>query len=134
MAELTLLYGHPVPYSLTVQRRGRTLARLTRRHLAEIEQRLLDSCGAPAYVARVAGGYVWYVTPLASGVPAEPYRTSLRAIDVGFDLRAHPAMSTEIPRGDPAYRIETDAGEVCGAGDYVLRRLRALGYRAHWAL
>lgn len=126
MTDLTLLYGHPVPYSVTVQRAGRSITRLSARHLAEVERRLSSEAGA--YIERVDGAYVWYATH-ADGQPIEPHHTSLRSMDVGFDLRRHPEMTTALPPA-PAYRIETDAGDVYGCADYAIRRLRRLGYRA----
>jgi hypothetical protein len=131
-ATLTLLWGTPVPYSATVQRAGRTLSRLDRRHLEAVEQRLL-ALDAPAYIERVEGGYVWYAIPIGDDMrPIPPLTLSLRAIDIGFDPRLHPEMHVALPSGARAYRVLTDHGEVVGAGDYVLERLRRLGWRVGW--
>ena len=59
MTRHTILAGHPVPYSLTVQWRGHTVRRLTpAARRAVVAYLALHLPGAT--IERHEGGYVWY--------------------------------------------------------------------------
>jgi hypothetical protein len=56
----TIIAGHPVPYSLTVQYRGRTVRRLSAAARLEVEVYLDTHLSAGWSITRVEGGYVFY--------------------------------------------------------------------------
>lgn len=54
---LTFLHGHPVPYSLTVQRNGRSIG--ARRHIEAVRD-YLRQAAPEAIITKVEGAYVFY--------------------------------------------------------------------------
>ncbi len=57
MKPITFLRGHPVPYSLTVQRDGRSIG--AKRHLEAVREYLRQT-GEDLIIDRVDGSYVFY--------------------------------------------------------------------------
>lgn len=53
----TALWGHPVPFSLTVQYRGRSLRRMTPTARAWLRKQLHER---GLTLARIEGAYVWF--------------------------------------------------------------------------
>lgn len=74
----TLLWGHPVPYSVTVQKAetGRSFGKIPKAILDQVESDLAERGMA---IERTEGAYVFY--------NLVEHARSILPIDVGFDLR-----------------------------------------------
>jgi len=62
------------------------------------------------------------------GLPNLPTRTSVRAIDVGYDLRAA-NVAVHLPPDADRVVIEHDGGEITGTRSQAVKELSRLGYR-----
>lgn len=135
---LTFLVGHPVPYSLTVQRHGRSVP--ARRYVEAIRAHLRAGSGSrEPIITRIEGAYVFY--DYAPEGFARP-RLTFAPIDLGFDPRAH-NMAVEYPMSagsgpvvieysaDPRRtgRAEEKRSRLCDSRVEALRLLRRHGYR-----
>lgn len=135
---ITFLWGHPVPYSLTVQRNGRSIG--ARPHLEAVREQFAQNVpDRETIITKVEGAYVFYdYMPEGWRRP----RVTFAAIDVGFDVREED-MLCEYPAwaGDGPVLLEysTDARKTgvpskkiarkCDSKGEALRILRRHGYR-----
>lgn len=129
---ITFLVGHPVPYSLTVQRNGRSIS--ARPHIDAVRSHLNAAYEREAIITKTDGAYVFYDF-LPDGFRRP--RFSVAAIDVGFDVRAHnmpveycidgPVLLEYSRRriGQPSEKIS----RLCDTKAEALRILRRHGYR-----
>lgn len=152
MSQITFLWGHPVPYSVTVQRNGRSVndarryVEQFREHMRQSEREQFEAQSSippsqrqqprEVIVRRVDGAYIFY-DHMPEGF-ARP-RFSVAAIDVGFDVRVQ-NMLVEYPHDGPVvleYSTDTRGTDkpsekivrLCDSRAEALRVLRRHGYR-----
>lgn len=133
---ITFLYGHPVPYSVTVQRNGRSVSDASR-YIAEFRAYMRRQAPERETIIRkIDGAYIHY------GYMPEGFkrpRFSVAAIDVGFDVRVHD-MPVEYPYDGPVvleYSTDTRGTStpsekvvrLCDTRAEAVRILKRHGYR-----
>ncbi|MGH8519866.1 MAG: hypothetical protein ACREU9_00170 [Gammaproteobacteria bacterium] len=137
MSKITFLAGHPVPYSVTVQRNGKSVG--ARPHI-EAFRAYMRECATDreTIITRIDGAYIFY-DHMPEGF--ERPRFSVAAIDVGFDVRVQ-NMLIEFPHDGPVvleYSTDTRGTEkpsekvvrLCDSRAEALRVLKRHGYRVH---